>query len=277
MRGESLAMADLSRPGFETIDVGSGTGFTTEGIVQKIAPGNITCIDQSPHQMARAKQKSALQNCRFQLGDAENLPFPTDAFDRYISAGSIEYWPEPQRGITEAYRVLKSGGKAILIGPLRPENRISRFLADAWMLFPDEQDYLKWFEAAGFTSIQTRYVAPHWVMKEKYAIAIVGEKPKAGESPLPLSGLPKDRLNEEMTFPRKLIFWQRFIVGNLAGFLFIPMAILAILLKPIRKLFYKKTFLANVIQSDPLTRQQSVSIALLVIVSILLISWIFIY
>ena len=34
-------------------------------------------------------------------GDAEDLPFPTDSFDRYVSAGSIEYWPEPQRGICE--------------------------------------------------------------------------------------------------------------------------------------------------------------------------------
>jgi hypothetical protein len=32
-------------------------------------------------------------------GDAEDLPFATDSFDRYVSAGSIEYWPEPQRGI----------------------------------------------------------------------------------------------------------------------------------------------------------------------------------
>ena len=37
-------------------------------------------------------------------GDAEDLPFATDSFDRYVSAGSIEYWPEPQRGIKEAYR-----------------------------------------------------------------------------------------------------------------------------------------------------------------------------
>ncbi len=34
-------------------------------------------------------------------GDAEDLPFETDSKDRYVSAGSIEYWPEPQRGICE--------------------------------------------------------------------------------------------------------------------------------------------------------------------------------
>lgn len=55
---------------------------------------------------------------------------------RYVSAGSIEYWPEPQRGITEAYRVTKPGGIACMIGPVHPTHPVSRFFADAWMLFP---------------------------------------------------------------------------------------------------------------------------------------------
>ena len=42
-------------------------------------------------------------------GDAEALPFEADAFDRYVSAGSIEYWPDPQRGIAEAYRCGRGG------------------------------------------------------------------------------------------------------------------------------------------------------------------------
>jgi ubiquinone/menaquinone biosynthesis C-methylase UbiE len=59
-------------------------------------------------------------------GDAEDLPFPTDSFDRYVSAGSIEYWPEPQRGIREAYRVIKEGGVACCIGPVYPTHPVSR-------------------------------------------------------------------------------------------------------------------------------------------------------
>lgn len=59
-------------------------------------------------------------------GDAENLPFATDTYDRYVSAGSIEYWPEPQRGITEAYRVIKPGGIACVIGPVHPTYPLSR-------------------------------------------------------------------------------------------------------------------------------------------------------
>ena len=75
-------------------------------------------------------------------GDAEDLPFPTDSFDRYVSAGSIEYWPEPQRGIKEAYRVTNKGGLACLIGPVHPTFWLSRFFADCWMLFPTEDEYV---------------------------------------------------------------------------------------------------------------------------------------
>lgn len=72
-------------------------------------------------------------------GDAEDLPFETDSADRYVSAGSIEYWPDPQRGIAEAFRVIKPGGLACLIGPVYPTFWLSRMMADFWMLFPTEQ------------------------------------------------------------------------------------------------------------------------------------------
>jgi MPBQ/MSBQ methyltransferase len=37
-----------------------------------------------------------LMCCLCVEGDAEDLPFETDSKDRYVSAGSIEYWPDPQ-------------------------------------------------------------------------------------------------------------------------------------------------------------------------------------
>lgn len=152
------------------VDVGGGTGFCTQGVVQSIDPKNVTLIDQSPHQMAKAKKKADLEGVTFvevggnkivadsiasglgfqacpggglvwcgsevakneidtlYQGDAEDLPFKTDEFDRYVSAGSIEYWPDPQRGICEAYRVIKPGGLACLIGPVHPTFWLSRWV-----------------------------------------------------------------------------------------------------------------------------------------------------
>lgn len=223
MRDQSLKLGGLDEEGIRVIDVGSGTGFTTEGIVQYVPPNRIKCVDQSPHQMANAKKKAALQGCTFEIGDAENIPAETDEFDRYVSAGSIEYWPDPQKGITEAYRVVKPGGKALMIGPLEPENAIGRWIANTWMLFPKEEAYLKWYENAGFTDIKKIYIRPHWVSNDRYGIALVGTKPAAGPSPY------EPPATEPATDTEDLLLPWRVIVGSLAGFLFIPIALIGYL------------------------------------------------
>ena len=48
-------------PARQVVDVGGGTGFCTQGIVQSIPPQNVTLIDQSPHQLAKARRKADLQ------------------------------------------------------------------------------------------------------------------------------------------------------------------------------------------------------------------------
>ena len=225
MRDESLELGRLNEPGIRVIDVGSGTGFTTEGIVRHVPADKVTCVDQSPHQMARAKQKPALQACAFQLGDAENIPFATDEFDRYVSAGSIEYWPNPQQGINEAYRVIKPGGLALMIGPLEPENALARFIANTWMLFPKEEEYLHWFREAGFQDIQVRYIKPHWVNgRGEYGISVAGVKPKAGISPA-AGRVEVVEPSQKMSPGRWLQLIGRLLIGSLAGFLFIPAAL----------------------------------------------------
>src|SRR4051812_12945678 len=95
MRDAALALARLDDPALEVVDVGAGTGFATEAIVHKVAPERVTMLDQSPHQLARARRKRALSGVTKVLGDAEALPFATDSCDRYVSTGSIEYWPDP--------------------------------------------------------------------------------------------------------------------------------------------------------------------------------------
>ena len=239
------------------IDVGSGTGFTTEGIVRRVPARNVTCVDQSPHQMGHAKQKPALQDCAFVLGDAENLPFDDDHFDRYVSAGSIEYWPDPQRGLNEAYRVIKPGGWALMIGPLEPENPISKFAANTWMLFPPEEDYFRYMEEAGFDSIQHTYVAPQWQANDRYGIAIIGRKPAAGKSPNHYEPVAEEQQlvamsDEGVSLGRGLLLAGRVLVGSAAGFIFIPMALAASVTAPLRGIDKEQ---------EPLNAHQKVALA----------------
>ena len=230
MRDTALRGARLSARDLEVLDAGAGTGFTTEGIVAAVDPERVTMLDQSPHQLAQAGRKPLLAGVRKLEGDAEALPFETDRFDRYVSAGSIEYWPAPERGIAEAYRVLKPGGTALIIGPVPPGDRILRTRAERCMLFPAEAEYRAWFEQAGFDDVRVEAVAPDWYRdpRSKYAVAVSGRKPRAGASPMALSGAVED-VREPMGWRRRLTFAGRFVLGSLAGFVFVPVgAVLAL-------------------------------------------------
>lgn len=226
MREQALAAARLDRRDLETLDAGAGTGFTTEGIVDSVDPARVTMLDQSPHQLARADRRPALEGVRRLLGDAEALPFADDSFDRYVSAGSIEYWPDPQRGIAEAFRVLRPGGLALIVGPVRPAGRLARALADLWMLFPSVEQYRTWFTSAGFADFEVVPIAPGWYRDERepYAVAVSGVCAGTGPSPVALAPVT-ERLDAPLTFPARLRSAARFAVGSLAGLAFVPIAL----------------------------------------------------
>ncbi|KAB2092582.1 hypothetical protein ES319_A02G039500v1 [Gossypium barbadense] len=205
MRDEGLEPADLYSRNMTVVDVGGGTGhltgFTTLGIVKHVDAKNVTILDQSPHQLAKAKQKEPLKECKIIEGDAEDLPFPTDYADRYVSAGSIEYWPDPQRGIKEAYRVLKIGGKACVIGP---------------------EEYIEWFEKAGFKDVKLKRIGPKWYRGVRrhgliMGCSVTGVKPLSGDSPLKLGPKAEDVKKPVNPF----VFLFRFIIGAIAATYFV--------------------------------------------------------
>jgi len=152
MRDEALEWFDVQQ-GDRVLDVGCGTGFATEGLLRYT--DDVHGLDQSRHQMEKAFEKfGARDRVRFYRGDAERLPFADDSFDAIWSSGSIEYWPEPVAALTEFRRVVKPGHRVLVVGPDYPNNRIFQHLADAIMLFYDEEEAQRMFEEAGFVDIE---------------------------------------------------------------------------------------------------------------------------
>ena len=152
MRDEAIAMLDLS-PDDRVLDVGCGTGFATEGLLEYT--DDVHGLDQSPHQLARAFEKFSRRGpVRFYLGDAEQLPFPNDTFDVVWSSGSIEYWPDPVATLRELRRVGKPGGQVLVVGPDYPNRTLFQKAADAIMLFYDEEEADRMFSEAGFQSFE---------------------------------------------------------------------------------------------------------------------------
>ena len=149
----------------------------------------MTLLDQSPHQLAPARaQAGARRRARSCRGDAEELPFATDSADRYVSAGSIEYWPDPQRGIAEAYRVLRPGGIAMLVGPVLPGAPARRAGSRTrGCCSRPRSEYRAWFAAAGFADVEVRPLPRTGTGGRPFAVAVAGRKPAPGASPVALA------------------------------------------------------------------------------------------
>jgi demethylmenaquinone methyltransferase/2-methoxy-6-polyprenyl-1,4-benzoquinol methylase len=152
MRDEALSLLDVQR-GDRVLDVGCGTGFATEGLLRYT--DDVHALDQSIHQMEKAFRKFGKHDeVRFYRGDAERLPFADDSFDVIWSSGSIEYWPNPVVALREFRRVVKPGGKVLVVGPDYPKSTVFQKLADAIMLFYDEQEADRMFSEAGFETFE---------------------------------------------------------------------------------------------------------------------------
>ena len=154
MREQALDWVDVEA-GERVLDVGCGTGFATEGLLDRTAA--VHGIDQSVHQLEQAWAKLGKHDpVSFYLGDAERLPFADDAFDVVWSSGSIEYWPDPVETLRECRRVARPGGRVLVVGPDAPQNPVFRAVADAIMLFYDADEADRMFREAGFDDVAHR-------------------------------------------------------------------------------------------------------------------------
>ncbi|MFB6123179.1 MAG: methyltransferase domain-containing protein [Haloferacaceae archaeon] len=160
MRAEALDLLDIER-GDRVLDVGCGTGFGTEGLLQYT--DDVHGLDQSAHQMEKAFEKFGKRDAvNFYRGDAERLPFRDDAFDVVWSSGSIEYWPNPVDALEECRRVTRPGGQVLVVGPNYPSSSPMQKLADAIMLFYDEAEADRMFADAGFEEFRHVTMGPSY-------------------------------------------------------------------------------------------------------------------
>ncbi|RLI79584.1 chitin-binding protein [Archaeoglobales archaeon] len=173
MRKTVVDMAELDDNSF-VLEVGCGTGFTTAEIVNRVGECNVVALDLTPEQMAKAVYR--FPDVKFVRGDAENLPFKNDCFDAAISAGSIEYWPNPLEGVKEMVRVTKSGGKVVVLAPRKPDNFVVRKFAESIMLFPSTQQCVSWFLKAGLEDVNFVEMGPYFLWS-KLVVIISGRVP----------------------------------------------------------------------------------------------------
>ncbi len=97
------------RDGDTLLDVGSGTG-SIAAAVASIPAVRIVGLDPAPAYVGFARSRHARERTHFIVGDAQQLPFHDDAFDRTLSLLAINFVPDPRKAAVEMTRVTRRGG-----------------------------------------------------------------------------------------------------------------------------------------------------------------------
>lgn len=102
---ESARLSD----GEDVLDVGCGTGILARAAARQLDDsGSVTGIDLNDDMLRVARQSN--EAVTWQLGPAENLPFPDDSFDRVVSQFALMFFADQSAGLEEMARVTRPGG-----------------------------------------------------------------------------------------------------------------------------------------------------------------------
>ena len=161
--GNPTALANLN-PGETVLDLGSGGGIDVLLSARRVGPtGKAYGLDMTDEMLSLAnenKRKSGLTNVEFLKGEIEHIPLPDNCVDVIISNCVINLSANKDRVFTEAFRVLKPGGRfavsdVVTRGEVPAEIRKSVL---AWVGCIagalEEDDYRRKLEAAGFNQVE---------------------------------------------------------------------------------------------------------------------------
>ena len=182
------AMMDWLAPirGQALLDVAGGTGDISFRFLQRASGANATVLDLTEPMLVEGRKRAETVGISGQLewvvGDAMALPFEDDSFDVYTISFGIRNVTDPQKALSEAYRVLKPGGRIMVLefshipnnllqwfydkysfnviprlGQIIASDRSSyQYLVESIRKFPKQESFLKLVNAAGFENTKYR-------------------------------------------------------------------------------------------------------------------------
>ncbi|SNR49976.1 bifunctional demethylmenaquinone methyltransferase/2-methoxy-6-polyprenyl-1,4-benzoquinol methylase UbiE [Puniceibacterium sediminis] len=182
------AMMDWLAPraGQKLLDVAGGTGDISFRFLKRAGSGHATVLDLTEPMLIegrkRAEAEAMADSLEWIVGDAMALPFEDNTFDVYTISFGIRNVTRPQEALNEAYRVLKPGGRLMVLefsqipnpamqwaydrysfnvipamGQVIANDRDSyQYLVESIRKFPDQETFLGMVRAAGFEQAKYR-------------------------------------------------------------------------------------------------------------------------
>jgi len=175
-------IADTKTP-IRVLDVATGTADFAIAVTRKAAAGTqVTGIDLSEGMLEVGRAKCQGLPIELEVGDAENLRFEDETFDRVCVAFGVRNFENLMKGLREMCRVLKPGGKLVILELSYPKNRLIfsfykfyslkvlpkigagmtgntgafTYLPDSILKFPLPEKFIPMLREAGFSTVRAR-------------------------------------------------------------------------------------------------------------------------
>lgn len=95
------------------LEIAAGTGQVTRNIIKSFPDAKITATDINPGMLDVGKNIVHSENITWMTADASELPFDDNSFDAVICQFGVMFFPDKQKAMNEAFRVLKPGGQIV--------------------------------------------------------------------------------------------------------------------------------------------------------------------
>jgi ubiquinone/menaquinone biosynthesis C-methylase UbiE/DNA-binding transcriptional ArsR family regulator len=147
-------------PPLTVADLGAGEGTLSQLLAKNAR--KVIAIDNAPKMVEVGSQlakKHGFKNLEYRLGDIENPPIEKNSVDLAILSQALHHAIHPERAIAAAHRILKKGGRIVVLDLLSHRFEKARELyADHWLGFSEVQLH-QWIEEAGFSEIEVSVVS----------------------------------------------------------------------------------------------------------------------
>jgi ArsR family transcriptional regulator len=149
-------------------DLGAGEGTFSQLLAQRAK--KVIAIDNSPKMVeygATLAKKHGVTNLQYRQGDIEDVPIKEGAVDLAFFSQALHHARHPERAVAEAWRILKPGGRIVVLDLARHNHEEAREMyADLWLGFT-EVELGRYLRGAGFKNVEISVVhkenaAPHF-------------------------------------------------------------------------------------------------------------------
>ncbi len=147
-------------PAIRIADLGAGEGVLSQLLARRAE--FVHCVDKSPRMVKVGRElarRQGIRNLDYVLGDIEDIPLRAGSVDLALLSQALHHAEQPRRALAEAHRILRPGGRIVILDLKAHRFEKARELyADRWLGF-EPNDLCDWLEAAGFTQPEARVVA----------------------------------------------------------------------------------------------------------------------